>query len=147
MADFGFMVDNTFIDLTKASDSGTLIRFQSVYHAATQGSPIVFDSGASISITPDKNDFVSFNDDGSNTNLTGITSTAVCKGKGTIHVNVLDDTGECRTIVTTALYVPAARVKLLSVQRYCREVKDGSSFVVNESGCVFTFPRQLGGLH
>lgn len=142
---FVFVANDMMIDLTKISDSGNVMRFQSVYHAGIDGPPIVFDTGASVSITPDREDFISFTDDVSTTTLTGITSSAVCKGKGKIRLNLRDDTGQSREVVTTALYVPAARVKLLSVQRYCREVKDGATFVVNEDGCCFTFPTSQGG--
>ena len=144
---FGLHLGNdVIVDMTKLSDSGNVFRFQSVYHAEQmQGPPVIFDSGASISITPDRSDFTTFTSNTGSTTLTGITSTAVCKGKGTILLTVLDDDGNKREIKTEALYVPAAKVKLLSVQRYCSIVKEGARFLIDEDGCVFRFPNSQGG--
>ena len=145
--EFLFHLGNELImDMTKLSDAGHIFRFQSVYQAHhAQDKPLIFDSGASISITPDRNDFIKFSTNISGTTLSGITERAACKGRGTIKVTVLDDTGSKRDIITEALYVPAAKVKLLSVQRYCRKVKGKASFHINENGCVFTFPITQGG--
>ena len=62
-----------------------------------------------------------------------------------LPLKLLDDNGTCREITTPALYVPTAWVKLLSIQCYCRDIKDGATFVVNEDGCTFTFPHQQRG--
>lgn len=40
---------------------------------------------------------------------------------------------------TSILYVPNARVCLLSVQTYCHKLKEGCSFNINEYGCQFHF--------
>ena len=146
-SEFMFHVGNDVImDMTKMSDAGHIFRFQSIYHAERVGNiPIIFDSGASISITPDKKDFIRFDANTDGTTLSGITSTAICKGKGTIKLTVLDDNGSKRDIITEALYVPAAKVKLLSVQRYIIKAKNKSNFTIDEKGCVFTFPSTQGG--
>ena len=141
-----FYAGNEMLDLTKLSDVGHAFRFQSVYHSKTLNHiPVVFDSGASISITPERTDFVEFSANVDGTTLTGITSSAICKGKGLIELTVLDDNGSKKYIKTEALYVPEAKVKLLSIQRYCSKVKGGARFSVDSEGCVFEFPRSEGG--
>ena len=146
-AEFALHVGNDVVmDLTKLSDAGHIFRFQSVYHAENiGGKPIIFDSGASISITPDKSDFIKFQENTNGTTLAGITSSAVCQGKGTIKFTVLDDNGSKKEIITEALYVPEAKVKLLSVQRYCRNVKHRARFSIDGDRCIFEFPTTQGG--
>ena len=146
-AEFAFYLGGDVImDLTKLSDAGHIFRFQSVYHAEQVGDkPIIFDSGASISITPDRDDFIKFTKNVNGTTLSGITSTAACKGKGIIKLIVLNDNGSRREIMTEALYVPEAKVKLLSVQRYCMKIRNKSKFTISEKGCIFDFPTCQGG--
>ena len=142
-----FLRTDVMVDLTSIRETGDVFRFQSVYHTKPSGEklPIIFDSGASISITPKKDDFVHLNKNTTGTTLSGITSTATCQGRGTVKFTVLDDNGIEKEIITQALYVPEAKVRLLSVQRYCLNVKNGAQFTVNESGCTFKFPTTQGG--
>ena len=56
-----YFSDGIMIDLTKLTDTGNIFRFQSVYHAEKKtNKKIIFDSGASISISPDIEDFVEY---------------------------------------------------------------------------------------
>ena len=60
---FLFTVDDSTFDLTKItefSDHRPLVRFQSAYWTSDSGDPIIFDSGASISVSPHKSDFIHF---------------------------------------------------------------------------------------
>ena len=77
--------------------------------------------------------------------LSGVTAEAICKGRGIAQFKVLTDSGEEKLIESNALYVPEATVRLLSVQRYCMQKRDGAQFLVNEKGCEFTLPRSMGG--
>ena len=143
---FSFHIGSeVMLDLTKLTDTGNVFRFQSIYHINANGPPIIFDSGASITISPNRDDFITYSNDVGKTSLSGITTQAVCTGRGKARFNVVSDDGSIRSIETETLHVPNARVRLLSVQRYCMKTKDGSSFTVDESGCKFRFPKKLGG--
>ena len=67
--------------------------------------PIVFDSGASISVSPVKKDFVALDVGGSH-NLSGLTGTTQVEGVGTVEWTVMDDRGRPQKIVTQAYNVP-----------------------------------------
>jgi hypothetical protein len=77
--------------------------------------------------------------------LQGITASAVCKGQGTVGFTVVADDGTTRTITTKALYVPDAKVRLLSVQTYCQEMNNDSQMVITSSSYYFNFPTSIGG--
>jgi hypothetical protein len=94
--------------------------------------PLVFDSGASISLTPYKSDFVYEESLDSSEEFTvraglgiqGITGAkSSIKGVGKIHLSVYTDTGSHRHIETNAMYqhVPDATVRLLSICQYREE--------------------------
>ena len=51
-------VDDMIIDLTKITDTNNTLRWQTSYHTNCH-KQIIFDSGASISISPHRNDFIS----------------------------------------------------------------------------------------
>ena len=152
VCNLGFTSDHQLIDLTQVTKTSDCFRFQSVLHvqSADNGAPIIFDSGASITITPYKEDFIGEmkTDEASigRKQLLGISAASAVKGVGKIRLHVYTDTGAKRVLETEALYVPDARVRLLSVCRY-REDYAGQkcSFVLNDNGCVFTFPKSTGG--
>jgi hypothetical protein len=137
------------LDLTAITsmldNNSQFIRFQSAYSTVVGEDPLIFDSGASVTITPHRSDFYSYTTDASNIILQGISSTTICKGQGRIKLNVIDDNGASHTINTHALYVPAARVRLLSVQSYCKELGGDSSFVMTSSSCYFQLPSTSWG--
>jgi hypothetical protein len=146
--DFAFISDDQHFNLTnitKIPQPESFIRFQTVYSINNGDYPIIFDTGASITITPFKEDFITFNEDNGKSHLQGITGSTVCRGKGIIELSVIADDGSSRIINTNALYVPAATVRLLSVQSYCKEKNDGSQFIVTGKACHFQFPTSIGG--
>ena len=137
--------DQQSIDLSSILASNHhLFRFQSAYTLQSGESPLIFDTGASISITPNKEDFISFNSSIDNVILQGISASTVCKGKGMMKLTILNDEGHQKDIVIEALYVPNATVRLLSIQQFCQTYKDGARMEINESGCIFTFPKSQG---
>ena len=80
-------------------------------------SSIIWDSGASLSITDDKTDF-----HGTLKpypykllKVEGVTQAIKVYGQGTVLWSVLDEAGRLRTLEVPALYIPDAKVKLLSV--------------------------------
>ena len=83
--------------------------------------PIVFDSGASDSITPFIDDFVSKIVPADTDSLGGLSGTAKVTGMGIVEWNVRDTYGRSTRIRTTAYLVPEATVRLFSPQRYCEQ--------------------------
>ena len=76
---------------------------------------VIWDSGASHTITNDKNDFVGpIQSAGIIKQLTGLAAGLNIKGVGTIAWSFHDQQGTLRTIQLPAYYVPASPVKLLS---------------------------------
>ena len=138
---------STTIDLTTLSQipDTKLVRFQSAYSTQCGEYPIIFDTGASITITPFRDDFISFDANAGSTRLQGITASAACKGEGTVRFLIIADDGTSRTIETRALYVPDATVRLLSIQTYCKETTNGAEMVISGEVCYFTFPSSIGG--
>ena len=146
----GFFGDN--FNLTEATATSNLFRFQSIFHVQSDvnGAPIIFDSGASITITPYKEDFIGDIDYSSsaigNVQLLGVSEATQIIGVGKIKLMVHTDTGAKRNIITTAYLVPNARVRLLSLLRYKEDyIGQGCSFLLDDRGCTFTFPRSIGG--
>lgn len=129
------------------NETSQFVRFQTAYATQTGENPIIFDSGASVTITPFCNDFQTFDTNVSNVVLQGISASAICKGQGKVKFEVIDDDGRSRTIHTTALFVPDARVCLLSVQSYCKELGSDACFSITASSCYFQFPSSssVGG--
>ena len=87
--------------------------------------PIVIDSGASISLTANYNDFVGPIRPATITELKGLAHTTKVHGVGNVEWTVRDVFGATRTIKTQAYYVPDATVRLFSPQTYFREQQKG----------------------
>jgi hypothetical protein len=76
---------------------------------------LIWDSGASISISFDRSDFVGpMESAGFCTKLKGIAKGLSIQGKGHILWSVLDKQGMLRHLKLPAFYVPSARVRLMS---------------------------------
>lgn len=139
-------------DLTRILQTNDLVRFQSVYHFKSSGGKLlIFDTGASITVTPHIEDFiestVNTNPDAMGcTMLNGISSSHIIKGIGRIRILLYTDSGQPRYIETVGYYVPDINVRLLSVQRYIEEYKgEDAAFQLNDTGMSFTFPSSIGG--
>ena len=87
--------------------------------------PIVIDSGASISLTANNNDFVGPIRPATITELQGLSHTTKVHRVGQVIWTVRDVFGTTRTIKTQAYYVPEATVHLFSPQTYFREQQKG----------------------
>ena len=95
--------------------------------------PVVFDSGASISITPVKEDFIEPlkpSPISAINNLTGSTKIEHC---GRVRWTVNNKNGFPVSIETTAIYLPNAEVRLFSPQTYFKENKRGMFYMDGES--------------
>jgi hypothetical protein len=76
---------------------------------------IIWDSGASISISPNKGGFVGpVTTAGIGTRLKGIVKGPSIQGQGHVMWTVLDASGQLRALKVPAHYVPQARVRLRS---------------------------------
>ena len=116
------------------------LRFQSVFFTNDDKLPVVFDTGATISVSPQESDFISWEARGDlHTKLNGITASTDVLGVGIVRWTIRDDGGRRRQIETRAYYVPSARVRLLSPQRYLHEQQSGQ-FIITPRGSIFTFP-------
>ena len=101
---------------------------------------IVFDTGASGSVSNDAKDFVSWESHVDVPSLQGITSTAAVQGKGVVRWCVQDDNGTDRLIETAASFVPNAKVRLLSPQRLLTQMKCGV-FIQTPGSTTFYFDK------
>ena len=77
--------------------------------------PVIWDSGASVTISPDKSDFVgSIVSPSTITQLKGIAKGLRIEGQGNVRWCVHDTLGNLRTLTLPAYYVPKIRIRLLS---------------------------------
>ena len=109
--------------------------------------PIVIDTGASISLTANYNDFVGPIHPATITELQGLSHTTKVHGIGKVEWTVRDMFGATRTIKTEAYYVPDATVCLSSPQTYFQEQQKGhltldhsSTTLQLHSGSTLQFP-------
>ena len=109
-----------------------------VYMFDASNETLVFDTGASVSISNTLSDFVSWDATSDVPALQGITTQAPVQGSGIVRWTVTDDNGRPHHIETDAYYVHAAKVRLLSPQRYLRQRKLGS-FVLHPNSTIFYF--------
>ena len=117
--------------------------------------PIVFDTGASISLTPFIEDFVDGGlEECKDDRINGINSSAVVKGEGWIEWTIRDKHNNVCLVRTRAYYVPSSRVRLFSPQAYCKLHGPGPhgyfdfeklEFTV-ANGTKMTFPYTDGNL-
>jgi hypothetical protein len=112
--------------------------------------PIVIDSGASLSISPNRGDFVG-DIEQLNSTIQGISTVTKIAGVGTVHWTFKDVFGTIKIIETHAYYIPDAGVRLFSPQVYFQEQQAGSylmtstnTVLTTDDGCVLTLGYQLG---
>ena len=79
--------------------------------------PIVIDTGASISCTPFLEDFITELTE-IETELTGLSDKINVAGSGTVEWTIRDWFGRVAVVRTTAYHVPEANVRLFSPQTY-----------------------------
>ena len=116
-----------------------MLRRSTVYTSALSKFPLVFDSGASLSLTPVKGDFIGPIHPCAHPGLQQLTSTVDVMGIGTAQWTVNDVFGTTTVIETTTLYVPQAEIRLLSPQAWFKEMQDGS-LLIDSKGFTLTPP-------
>jgi hypothetical protein len=101
---------------------------QMTYHVVVPSDnniPIVFDTGASTSVTPLRSDFVHDLAQPSISALNGLKVHIDVVGSGLVQWTIIDLYGTIRTIRTMAHFVPEAKIRLFSPQVYFQEKNEG----------------------
>jgi hypothetical protein len=115
------------------------MRFQSVFFSNEDDLPVVFDTGATISVSPRERDFISWETRGfTNTKLNGITASTEVLGVEIVRWMICNYRGRKRFIETRAYYVPNTRIRLLSPQWYLHEQQAGT-FLITPNDSIFNF--------
>ena len=105
--------------------------------------PVIIDTGASISCSPSKDDFVGeIKDVSKDTILNSLTDTIEIAGIGTVEWVIRDPSGNLALIRTTAYYIKEAEVRLFSPQCYFRE-----QYAQRQIDLSCTFDRRSLDLH
>jgi hypothetical protein len=113
-------------------------RVKTVYFSRKEGElPIVIDSGASFSVTPNIHDFVGPIRPCSRSELNGLNTKISVIGEGDIQWKFQDVFGTVRTLTATAYYVPDAGVRLFSPQIYFMKHQCGS-YTMDHKGSSLT---------
>jgi len=99
--------------------------------------PIVFDTGASYSVTPNLQDFVGELSPTDMDSMKGLTDSVKIKGKGWVEWSVRDVFGRVHMIRTKAFHVPEASIRLFSPQSYFQEHDRGRG-TFDKSSLTFT---------
>jgi hypothetical protein len=127
-----------------ANIDDTVLRVKGCYFNRYNDIPIIFDSGASTSVSPIKEDFIDMIP--MSKHLNGLNGGAEVIGQGTIWWTVYSDSGKQMVIETQAYYVPTTSVRLFSPVPYFRQSSskggDGK-FCLDEYGARFHFPHSM----
>jgi hypothetical protein len=134
------------------SDITELTRGRSVYFTKDLNElPIVIDTGASMSLSPNRNDFMGDLKAPNVSELHGLSNTTKVVGVGTVKWTVRDLFGVTRVISTQAYYVPEASIRLFSPQTYFQENDAGQLLITARrseltlsDGSVLEFPYNCG---
>ena len=138
------------VDISRLAETRDCINWQHAGFSRSSESDqnIIIDSGASVSISFSKDDFIDLDTNPERCKMwkvSGLASSPKVKGLGKVKWDTFTDNGGRRSIVTDALYIPEANYRLLSVMRYINSVGDGAEFNVQSKSVTFKFPTQQGG--
>jgi hypothetical protein len=101
--------------------------------AAVGDVPLVINTGASISISPLRSNFVNGVVVSKTNALQGLSDGAHVQGEGMVSWTLQDNEGAIKRIKTKALFVPLAKVRLLSPQTLFQEQGTGSMELTSTS--------------
>jgi hypothetical protein len=143
--------DSTEFELT-CLELADFTRKRSVYFSNRLNDlPIVIDSGATFSLTPNRSDFIGELRAAPVSELNGLSSTTAVEGVGTVEWTIRDLFGVTRTIRTQACYVPKASIRLFSPQAYFQDQNAGQylmtpkrSVLTLADGSELEFPYNPG---
>ena len=97
---------------------------------------IIWDSGASMCISGDKQDFVGKITPVQDAVVKGIVSGLKIEGIGRVRWSVLDTEGKLRHLVLPAYYVPKTRQRLLSTSVFCKEYPKNSISIEGDTWVI-----------
>lgn len=135
----------------KAADlswSPPVVSKQFVLHTVEDSRvPVVIDTGASVSLTPNFKDFIGPVSPPDLKSLQGLGSSSSVQGQGIVEWQIRDVLGTVRTIRTKAYLVQNAPVRLFSPQTYFKEGGAGNLYVDHQRAeltlhddSILTFP-------
>ena len=124
-------------EIITAEGMDDVIKMKGLFLSQTN-SPIVFDCGASLSVSFAQTDFVGEIKPVKDQTLGELTSEGEIAGVGTIRYEFRDDFGRRKHVENPGYYIPAARIKLFSMQTYFMKEK-GGAFSMDENGVRFVF--------
>ena len=103
------------------------------------GFPVIWDTGASVCVTNDRNDFATFKPDSKLNSLKGfgLTDGHKVEGEGEVVWCIRTTANRLRSVRVPAYYVPDSRVRLLSVTAILREYP-GETFTMTASGSTLS---------
>ena len=85
------------------------------YTRASSQFPVVWDSGASICVTPDRNDFVNYKDSPDVETVKGVNgNSSPVVGQGIVEWSVYDANGSLRKFKLKAYHIPNCKTRLIS---------------------------------
>ena len=99
---------------------------------------VIWDSGASVSVTNDKKDFINFSSSAPHGSVSGVGgSTTKVKGYGTVRWAFHDEDGLLREIETKAYYIPDCKARLLSTTNLLNDL-EGESITLEKDKLVLS---------
>ena len=87
---------------------------QSMKNQQKDSFPVIWDTGASICVSPDRRDFVSYTTNVDLTNVRGMSGNSAVRGQGQVHWSILDDNGNMRHFNLKAYHIPSSTARLIS---------------------------------
>jgi hypothetical protein len=108
----------------------SLTEYPHCFSSSTVVSKVIVDTGASVWISPHKEDFATYVY--SNMKIKDLSSTNTVAGKGIIKWDLQDETGYTVTVEAYRYHIPAANLRLLSPQVLIK--KDGGQATISARG-------------
>lgn len=106
------------------------IEYPTCFSCSSIEQEVIIDTGASVWISPHKDDFTTYVS--SNMKIKDLSSTNTVAGEGIIRWNLQDEKGYTVTIEGLGYHIPAAKVRLLSPQVLIK--KDGGHATISPEG-------------
>ncbi len=116
------------MDLKCALISST--EYPHCFSSSTVASKVIVDTGASVWISPHKEDFAMYVS--SNMKIKDLSSTNKVAGEGIIKLELQDEKGYTVTVEAYGYHIPAAKVRLVSPQVLIK--KDGGQATISAQG-------------
>ena len=110
-------IDNTIRDIARSVSMLAPAGFRAVVSSTKESLnfPIIWDSGASICVSPDRNDFIKYNTSVDITEVKGVgTKNSTVVGQGTVEWSIHDVNGSLRKFKLKAYHIPTCKARLIS---------------------------------